>query len=324
MIYLLQAWGAASALSGIPLRVWLRGSCAIADLGMLFLVYFILKAEGLPVRPPILLLLALSPVSILVSGFHGNTDPIMICLLLLSIYLIDTGRPVWLAGAAFGMALNIKVVPVIFLPAILVYLAFMRLRIKFALSAGAVFLAASMPFLAHDPALVMRSVFGYNPVSGSWGLPAITLLVSSEALAGYLVIGKYLALGTVFLAPIWIQTRAPRCPLFLQCGFVAFLFLFLASGFGTQYLAWLVPWSAALPWRKFRWNYTLMGAYVFLYYGAFSRWGWSMAHTAYAPPSVARIAMLQAACWISVGIVTVAIGREVLNFRCEPSFDLHR
>jgi len=61
--------------------------------------------------------MALSPVSIMVSGFHGNTDPVMICLVLLSIYLVESGRPAWLCGAIFGMAMWIKIVPVIFLPA---------------------------------------------------------------------------------------------------------------------------------------------------------------------------------------------------------------
>src|SRR5689334_963170 len=41
-------------------------------------------------------------------GLHGNTDPILIFFLLLSIYLIDSQRPPWLAGAALGMAANFK------------------------------------------------------------------------------------------------------------------------------------------------------------------------------------------------------------------------
>lgn len=63
MIHLLRFWGAASAASDIPLRVWLRASSAVADFGMLLLVCGILKAERLPVCPSILILIALSPVS---------------------------------------------------------------------------------------------------------------------------------------------------------------------------------------------------------------------------------------------------------------------
>src|SRR5579862_156244 len=173
MIHVLQAWGAASNVTGLPLRVWLRATCALADFAMFWLVWGILEAEGLPVRLPMLFLLAVSPVSILVSGFHGNTDPILMLFVVLSVYLIAAGRPVWLAGAALGMALNVKVVPVIFLPAILLYLATSRRRVEYCLAAAVVFLAGSVPYLIQDPWLVIRGVFGYQPVRGYWGLPEI-------------------------------------------------------------------------------------------------------------------------------------------------------
>ena len=43
-----------------------------------------------------------------------------------------------------------------------------------------------MPYLAQDPALVIRSVFGYNSSgSGYWGLSAIAALLSKDALDAY-------------------------------------------------------------------------------------------------------------------------------------------
>ena len=77
------------------------------------------------------------------------------------------------------------------------------------------------------------------------------------------IIGKFLALRAAVLASIYIYVRVPRCPLFLRCGFVAFLFLSLTSGFGMQHLVWLVPWHAALSWSRVRWNYVFL-ATVFL------------------------------------------------------------
>ena len=82
----------------------MRCSSVLADLGMLLIVYRILRPRDFPVLRPIVLLLALPPridygvgVSRKHRAYHG-------CLLLLSIYLIDTRRADWLAGAAFGMA----------------------------------------------------------------------------------------------------------------------------------------------------------------------------------------------------------------------------
>src|SRR5439155_7541930 len=120
MISLLRLWGGAMAISGLPLSFWLRLTSSLADIGSLWLVWRILRPQT-----SALVLIALSPVSIMVSGFHGNTDPIMIFFILLSIYLLEIRRNVLLAGMALGMAMNIKVMPIVFGPAILLYLSSM-------------------------------------------------------------------------------------------------------------------------------------------------------------------------------------------------------
>ena len=322
MIHVLRAWGTASTVSGVPVRVWLRMSGALADIGMLWLVWAILKAEGLPVRPPMLLLLALSPVSILVSGFHGNTDPIMVFFTLLSIYLIDSGRFGWVAGAMLGMAMNIKVVPAIFLPAILLYLTTSRQRIEFTLSAAVVFLAGSTPYLMQDPMLVIHSVFGYRPVSGSWGLSQIACLISGESLTMYRIIGKPAAVCTVFLVSTWIHIRAPRTSLFLRCGFLSFLFLFVISGFGPQYLSWIVPWWVVLPWKSVRWHYIASAAYVVGFYAVWSRGGWYIANMlehASVRAGILPLSLCAIACWISVGTVALAYRRHLKTASIESA-----
>ena len=178
----------------------------------------------------------------------------------------------------------------------------------------AVFIAGSMPYLARDPMLVMGSLFGYNPGTGLWGLPLLALLVSEEALTRYLLIGKYVAIGATLLASVWVYLRAPGCSLFRRCGMIAFLFLFLAPGFGMQYLAWLVPWSAGVSWRGVRWYYALVSFDVVFFYGAFSRWQWRIVNVFdYTPPYVALVGIFQIACWISVGAVAVVYGKSIFD-----------
>jgi uncharacterized membrane protein len=87
-----------------------------------------------------LLLFAICPTSILISGFHGNTDPVMIFFVLLSIYFIERLSAAWLAGLAFGMALNIKIVPIILIPAIFFYLGRKRVMRFFGFAFGIGFL----------------------------------------------------------------------------------------------------------------------------------------------------------------------------------------
>ena len=77
----------------------------------------------------------------------------MIALVLLSVYWLETRRALWMTGAAMGMALSIKIVPVIFIPAVLLYLPGMRQRWRYLATVAAVFGLASLPYLVQrsDP-----------------------------------------------------------------------------------------------------------------------------------------------------------------------------
>jgi len=101
--------------------------------------------------------------------------------------------------------------------------------------------------------------------------------------------------------------RARKPALFLQCGFIAFLFIFWTPGFGVQYLAWagaLVRWSqwqtVALLLRVERsvsvHEVYLVVARVPLVPGEFVRPRSALLAGVLAIP-------LGLACWISVGAV---------------------
>jgi uncharacterized membrane protein len=256
----------------------------------------------------------------MVSGFHGNTDPLVVAILLLSIWLAESGRPAWLAGAVFGMAMNIKVVPILFAPAFLLYLRGTRRRIDFAVAAGAVFLTGSLPYIAQDPALVIHRLFGYDPalviyrlfgyapVTATWGLSQIgSIFLPKGGYEVYLAVGKAILLLIVLWASFWMNRGARKPALFLQCGFVALLFIFWTPGFGVQYLAWLVPWSAGLDGRRLQCYYALSGAFLFMKYTWWSRgFPWFLANS-FDPGPLFWAGMLAIplglACWISVGAV---------------------
>ncbi len=67
-----------------------------------------------------LALFAASPVSIMVSGFHGNVDPIMVAFLFLAGMAILYDQPIW-SGVLFAAACNVKVVPLLIAPFFLLY-----------------------------------------------------------------------------------------------------------------------------------------------------------------------------------------------------------
>ena len=62
-----------------------------------------------------LIVFAASPVSLMISGFHGNVDPIMIALLFLATVAAANERPM-LCGLLFGLASNVKIVPIVLSP----------------------------------------------------------------------------------------------------------------------------------------------------------------------------------------------------------------
>jgi hypothetical protein len=177
-----------------------------------------------------------------------------------------------------------------------------------------------------DPTLVIRSVFGYSPALGSWGLPEVAYLLPGNALSVYRIIGRPIALSVILLASVRIHLRAGHASLFVRCGFLAFLFLFVSSGFGPQYLAWSVPWWVVLPWKSVRWHYFSLSAFLCMFYTVWSRGGWHLANMIEhnpMPAGTVPLTVLEMACWVSVGMVLIAYFQYFTSTRStKPSFAL--
>lgn len=272
----------------LPFAFWLRLPCVLADAGSLLFVWkhfarenaaagrTSLAAEGVDpaagrIAPPAgtvepttgqfasLLVLALSPVSLIISGYHGNTDSLMIFLALLSLFLVEGGRRVAAAGVFFGLALGLKIVPLVFAPAVWFYLNGTRPRLRFFGAAAAAVAVTSLPYILIEPLTIARAVFGYGSLYGAWGWPYLLAQALPETLryeryphglvgahATYAALGKWLMLALILGASLWMNRRERRPAPLAQGALVLSIFLTLAPGFGTQYLVWLVPFVAAL------------------------------------------------------------------------------
>jgi Gpi18-like mannosyltransferase len=181
MVHVLQALRRLTAVTSLPFGFLFRLLGILADIGTLIVLWALLDGQGVAsvVRPG-LLLFAIAPASIMISGFHGNTDPVMIFFLLLSILLLEGyGRP-WLAGAAFGMSLNIKVWPLVFVPAIYASISNRRHRVGYFVAAAAILGAASLPYVLQEPTLIIRRVFGYGSQYGYWGLSRLAVWLGTS------------------------------------------------------------------------------------------------------------------------------------------------
>jgi len=303
--------------TGLPFGFWLRFAASLADIAAVFLLRAIL-ARSHPASPNVsLLLVAASPVSIMISGFHGNTDPIMICLLLLSIWLAQSRQAAFLAGAAFGLAMSIKIMPIVFAPVFLLSFSTAKQRLGFVLSSASVFVAGCLPYLLQNPMLVLTHVFGYSPQVEAWGIPGLGHIFFPRVFdVAYGVIGKVLLLAVLLVASFRMNRSRDKPALFSQCGLIAFLFLFFATGFSVQYLAWLVPWGAGAGRRQAPFYYFVSSAFLFTVYTVWSAgFPWYFANSLeYAVSFWPGLAMfsLEVACWISIGIAARGYWRTLL------------
>ena len=123
----------------------IRVPACLADFGTALLVFELVRV-GRPAREAAIaaILVVWSPVLFVISGFHGNTDPVFVMFALLSVYLLVVRGWALAAGVAFGIAVSIKLVPVVLAPVLLVVLVRLGWRrlVAFAGGGAIVFLPA--------------------------------------------------------------------------------------------------------------------------------------------------------------------------------------
>jgi hypothetical protein len=315
MIHVLRCWGWLESTTGVPLQFWIRLPAILADVASLLLTFKLLQRLD-KAAPAALLLLALAPASVMISGFHGNTDPVMICFVLLAVYLIETGQSAWLAGFACGMSLNIKAAAVIFPLCFVLYLPDFKKRLQFAGGAVLTVLIGSMPYVAQDPVLLVGRMGAYRSIYGHWGLSRfIGMMKTSLPLLNmaFKTWGRFFVLAGILAAALWMNRQRYKPPLFLQCGVVAFLFLTLTPGFGVQYLSWLVPF-AAMELGTAALFYSASAVFLFVIYDFWAGdFPWYFADsTAKGPWSTAPMGLeTEIICWFSVLMVCLIYFQRV-------------
>jgi hypothetical protein len=264
--------------------------------------------------------MACSPVLIIVSGFHGNIDPVFIMFVLLSVWLLTQRHLPLLAGLTFALALSIKVVPLVALPVVLLW-ALLRGRRTLLMFAGGLVSTLAVvwgPSVALHWSTVRDNVLGYNGWSSpQWGLAPIMsdLGVKSKELHPLLdglrtpVVVASALLGMLL---VWRRRNAlgPAVGISLAC------LLLLSTATGTQYLAWAVaglfiaePWTALL--------YSLVGGiFLFELYDAWTKGTWDVARAARWSPEDSQLGLLT---WASLAAALVCSVRAVLRSPDTPS-----
>jgi uncharacterized membrane protein len=232
MVHILHAMLWLDQHTRVPFRVWFRILTMLAHVLTAGALYRILGARAATA-------FVLCPAAIMIAGFHGNSDPIVVAFLIWAVYGAEAGWQPSLTGLLFAAACSVKVWPLFLIPAFCFHLANWRQRAAFLTTATVAGLVFGAPYAFQFPTLIATNVFGYRGLSGWWGLSAL--------FAGYEHFGTPLAFAAVALISFYLHRTGFR--LYGVVGGAIAVFLVFTPGFGVQYLAWLLPFSFFLGWR---------------------------------------------------------------------------
>ncbi len=223
---------------------------------------------------------AWSLCSLLVSGFHGNTDCAYAGLMLLGVYLLqDRHRPL-AAGLAFAAATNVKLIPVVLIVPLLITVREWRTvrGLVSGLLLGGIPLLVAVSVAPRD---FIRNVVSYTPDPNFWGIEGLALSTfanprwADEAHAfydWYLHGYRPFLFGALVLVAVVERVR-PRWDYYQRAALFIAIFLILTPGFGVQYTVALAPLAFAVSIRWGLWYATTAGLMLLTVYLAFRREG---------------------------------------------------
>ncbi|MEU1435659.1 glycosyltransferase family 39 protein [Streptomyces sp. NPDC005786] len=287
---------------GISFATLIRWPASIADFFCVLLVFEIVRRRA-PLRTALLcgIGVAVSPVLIATSGYHGNTDAVAVMFALAAAHLLADRRSPLAAGVAAALSISVKFIPVVVIPALLV--AALRggrpVLVRFAAGFAAVFALVWGPALVTVPQDLQRHVLEY--AGGSyrlWGLVrfADVFGLPESVIAFMQGGGHFLFVLLCVAAGAWLAWLRPaQLP-----GVVAVtlgLLLLLSTASGLQYLTWAAAGMFVLGlWEGIAYS-SVVGLTAVLGYSGRSAVRWSE-----------PVLYLGAAGWIvlAAGLVTGA------------------
>jgi Gpi18-like mannosyltransferase len=240
---------------GIHFPFLLRLPGIVADF---LVVLILLRITEIGIRIPTwaLALFALSPVSLMVSGFHGNTDPVMVLFLICAVWMCLRNQPV-LGGLFFALSCQIKIVPLVLLPAFVLYWWSQSRSRPFLVTGAITTLVLWAEPLFNFPVLFVKNVLAYGSYWGIWGITYLFRATGAQQFSRLsffdlepaqniiVTVLKVIIISAAF----WIawQHRHARGRAFVESlAYTWLVFFVVAPGVCPQYLVWLAPFILIL------------------------------------------------------------------------------
>ena len=267
--------------NGLTFPLLLRLPGIVADAGVVLLLWFMFKPHcSFRSYGWAIVLLALSPVSLMVSGYHGNTDPVMVFFFVLASYMCVQERP-WLCGLFFALSCQIKIIPLLFFPVFFFFWFHRRLIVSFL----APFVAASLALwsepLLHFPTLFLKNVVSYGSYWGIWGITYWLRLTGFRAFSwvwfeGFstpqTIVSDALKIGIVASVAViaWRRRALDGRGLFESIALGWIIFFIFSPGVCAQYMVWLAPFVLVLSPTFYGWLTAASSLFLFFFYNIIS------------------------------------------------------
>jgi hypothetical protein len=261
---------------GIHFPFLLRLPGIIADF-LVVLVLLRLTKTDLRIPTWALALFALSPVSLMVSGFHGNTDPVMVMFLVLASLFCLRGKSVW-CGLFLALSCQIKVIPLLLLPIFFFFWLPRRHAVSFSLP----FVSASLVLWAEPllkfPTLFARNVLLYGSYWGIWGITywlrltnlamfrMITDFYDISPMESFVVTVLKLIIVAAVLMIAWRRRNLGERALLDSLAYAWIVFFVFAPGVCAQYMVWLAPFVLVLSPVFYGWLAASSSLFLFFFY----------------------------------------------------------
>ena len=236
-----------------------------------------------------LALFALSPVSIMVTGFHGNTDPVMVMFLVLASLFCLRGKSVW-CGLFLALSCQIKIIPLLLLPIFFFFWLPRRRAISFSLPFVLVSLVLWAEPLLKFPALFLKNVLSYGSFWGIWG---ITYWLRLTNLAMFRMVTFYhfppmqsfvfTVLKLIIIAAVliiaWRRRNLSERALLDSLAYAWIVFFVFAPGVCAQYMVWLAPFVLVLSPVFYGLLAASSSLFLFFFYNVLGdEWSWFSAN----------------------------------------------
>jgi hypothetical protein len=261
---------------GVHFPFLLRLPGIIADF-LVVLVLLRMTKTDLRIPTWALALFALSPVSLMVSGFHGNTDPVMVMFLILASLSCLRGKSVW-CGLFLALSCQIKIIPLLLLPIFFFFWLSRRHAVSFSLPFVLVSLVLWAEPLLKFPALFFKNVLSYGSFWGIWGITYWLRLTNlamfrMEAvfydispMESFVVTVLKLIIIAAVLMIAWRRRNLGERALVDSLAYAWIAFFVFAPGVCAQYMVWLAPFVLVLSPVFYGWLAASSSLFLFFFY----------------------------------------------------------